>query len=477
MRSRERSELCCLVSDAHYSHSLMAAADGHLYRALYHARLCVKNCQRAWAILERSQDQKGKTMLQDMNDGTTDSMIVSMSEMSLSGNQPVKQIAPEPPNLPGPIFWSLISRLFRGLKHLSCLFASHGLFSEVRHYIEQSQAIAKSAEATAFEHQSSALLGQYTIASGEIEQGMVLIKHAENGFSKSPRDQHYASLQLFLAFHHIKYGQLQIGESACVAAGQTLQHLMAKGFLEIVAHQNPTAEQLDVKLSLLTLNGTKVPQHTQTRQRRQISKRMPARSPDPTAASKPATEELLASEVVGLRRLKGEALRGHGYSAICKGHLDVAVSLLAESASYSSHNSQDVVAQALLTSVLHLRRGLEQLTGDPVFCVIPESAISCPSVSGRGHTTSKKSTNKTSARSLQTANIQPDPFHIAQNELMNNFKLARDVSSTYTMHQITEVLLRTLVLMSAVSSSNPQIPVSPSFLVYIMGMLRQINAI
>lgn len=489
MRSKSWSDLSQLTADAYYVHSLLAAAEGQLSKALFFARLCVKNCHRSWAILAQSQNRVNKLLRKGPVESENDPLIDGMSDLSISAS--TESTSTTCSMLSGVAFWTLVPRLLRGLNHLSLLFSYSGLYPEVRYYLQQGQRIAKTLEAASLNSQTTALLGNYLLRSGGFDEGVLLVQQAENLVSELPRDRHYASLQLFLATHHIKQGELRAGESAIGVAESTIQNLVAKSFVDSLIQRRSTAAPLEIGMSALTLEDAKPARPLQSRQRQTISKRPQNKSVAQCDSSKSSLEEVPAVEVIALHRVRSEIVRGRTYAMMSEGGLDAAASLLSETKSHF-RDQQDIVLQALLASRVRFRQGLEQFVSDPVFCVIPESTISCPAINtcnsdrqdkqnksssppkSRSATSFKSATGKALAKkikptSLSLAEGQAKFLRLAQDEISNVFRSATTFSSTAVVHEISDVLGKILLVLSAISSANSRNSISPGVLLYFLG--------
>lgn len=489
MRSKDRSDLSQTLADAYYVHSLLAAAEGQPSKALLFARLCVKNYHQSWAILERIENRIDGVKRKGLIESAIDPLVDGMSELSISATSENKSTPFSV--LSGAAFWTLVPRLVRGLNHLSLLFSSSGLYPEVRHYLQQGQKIAKAVEAASLNSQTTALLGDYAIRSGGVDEGVMLVQQADNLVAGLPRDRHYASLQLFLATHHTKKGDFRAGESAMGVAELTIQSLVRKNFVDNLVQRRSTAATLEIDMSALTLQDAKPARLPQSRQRQNLSKRPRGKSVTQCDCSKTALEEAPAVEVYPLQRMRCEIFRGRIHAKMSEGGLDAAASLLNETNAQSS-DPQDLVLQALVASRVHFRQGLEHFVSDPVFCVIPESTLSCPAIKAcsgdrqdkqntsssppksRSATAAKSATGKAlpkkiKPRNLSLAKDQAKFLRLAQDRISNVFRSAMTSASTATVHELTDVLGKVLMVLSAVSSASPRASVSPGGLSYFLG--------
>lgn len=488
-RSNYWSDLSQMTADAYYVCSLLAAAEGQSSKALLFARLCVKNCHRAWAILEQSQKRIDGVARKGAIESENDSLVDGMSELSISASTGNTSTAYS--MLSGVAFWTLVPRIFRGLNHLSLLFSYNGLYPEVRYYLQQGQKIAKAAEAASLNSQATMLLGHYLIHNGNADDGILQMQRAEKLVSAFSRDRHYAQLQLFLAAHHIKQGEWKAGESAMSIAESTIHNLVTKSFVDSLVQRGLTVPGLEIDMNALTLQEANSLSPPQSRKRQAISKRPQSKSVAQRDRSKSPLEEAPAIEVIALHRMRDEIVRGRIYAKMSEVGLETADLMLSQTKA-QSRGQQDIVLQALLASRMRFRQGLEHFISDPVFCVIPESTISCPAIKAsnsgihdkqniassppkkRSATSSKSATGKTPARkpkprSLSLAKDQTNFLRLAQDEISNVFRSATMSSSTAIVHEISDVLGKVLMVLSAVSSADSRPSISPGVLLYFLG--------
>ena len=485
----KRSQQSQLIADAYYLRSLLAVAEGLPLEALFYARMSVKNCQRAWAVLERSLSRMQELVSNDLAENGKESLVEAISELSISEHSIAENPVAPHSVLQGAAFWTLVPRLFRGLTHVASLFTQHGLIQGSRYYLEQSQKVAVAVRAPSLIGQCSALLGQQSISSGGGGGGSLLLLQAETALSSVPHDRNYAMLQLLLATYHTGRGELQAGETAFALAEKTIRDLTKKSFLGMLIHKSPPVESLDVEMSRLTLEEPKTTGQPPKKQGKPVVKKPTIK---PSGQQKPSTltiEESPDIEVIILSRLKQEIIRERVFQSIRTGQIDAAASQLEATAKHCC-GQQDVIPQALLESRLRFRQGLARLVRDPVYCVLPESSLSCPSIrtshTGRRPSAiklpptdtdinssrdkrSKVAAKKARPRSPSIAMAEVDFLRLAQDGISNVFSMARKVSSTATMHQIRDLMARILMMRSATSSPASNAQVSTTHLAYALG--------
>ena len=492
-RSSDLSEQSQLIAEAYYVYSSLAAAEGLSANAIYLSRLSVRNLQRAWAYLERSRNRSDKNLRNGPEASEKESLVEAISKFSLS-DRPSDHggIASCISALHAAAFWKLAARLFRGLTQTSLLFAAHGLIPEVRYYLQQSQMIAKAACAPCLLGQYFALLGQQSTLSGEVDEATSLLQQAEANLSSMQPDRHYAILQVFLGTYHTRSLNFQAGGSAFAVAEKTIGSLTNRSFLNRLICKESKAEDLELGMSGLTLQKAKTSRQTPKGQGRLTSKKSSTKSVPDQEASISLTEDIPAIEAIGLNRIRGEIIRRRISSSMREGNLEVAASMV-EIARDHTYGHQCAVLQALLTSQLYFRQALEGLASDPVLCVIPESTVSCPSIkfpsdgkrrpgpvdpcsASTDSASSKLQRNKGMSKISRTkgqsvAKPEIDLLRLAQKAMSDILSLARQVSSTSVLHEVSDTLGNILITLSASPTSTLALgnPISASILLYVLG--------
>ena len=484
-RSEDRSRTSLLVADIYHVCSLLAIAEGQPMQALYNARVSVKSNQRSWALLEKSTGSRSSVQQTDKDVHTHDTLTDSFSELSMTDKPPA---IPNLADLKGSVFWGLVPRLFQSLIHLSKLFAHCGLFPEVEYYMGQAQKVADSAKAPALSGQQHYFFGKYLIQCGRHDKGVGMLQDAAKLLNGVPHDRHFIQLQLSTAVIEAEGARWEDASAAFALAEKTLRGLMTRSVLGYFANRQPDSDDLCSELEKLAIHGTQPVVQSQNRRRPAEAKTRSRTKPTTkqnTTVCMPQDDPFV--DAVALTQMKGDMLRGQAFAASCDGNLTSAVTLLEEAASIALDQQGDVL-QALLLSRVQLRQGFEDLISNPVFCVLPESTISCPSAragserakqESKPHKSAKavatrsrgvkESTPKARSRSLVSCRSELQFFELAKTSLNRIFTLAKTFSTTSTVHQITNLLGKLLIMLSAAPSENASGPISSAFMVYILG--------
>lgn len=495
--SKDRIHVAQTLADANYAYSLIATAKGSISEAFLYAKQNVKLNYRSWAILEHRHGkldisiQAAKSQPSD-----AEAMIEQLSTLSIGTTQ--NSLAASKKVLPqhAARFWSHVPRLFRGLVHLSQLYANEGLLQESRYYIEQAHKAAIAVDAFRLKLYSLAVHGNYLTRCGEVDKGLSLLKQAEEAALGFHKDQYMILLYSYMADCYALQGELESEAQATETAESVLEHLGKRSFIERLNHQSNSETSLELNLDQLTLCEA-LPS------RRQQAKPKAAKAPTSKPSGKAKTPQLnrdtsYVADALLLARMKAAFLRQRAQAALRGNKLDMVAPLLLEAAEFPGV-PQDKILLTTLKAHLYLRQAQEDMAADPVFCVLPDSTVSYPSVAncrsrqetslfGRGLverqaiSPSKKAPTKGSLKKPKLA-AKPAPSEFlelleqTQECLTSVCSVAKTACSTASIHAMMDVLTKTLMMLSAITLSRPIVIANSTFVVYSMGKLPQIDLI
>ncbi len=472
-----------MLAEANYASSLIAVAKGKFTEAFLFARQNVRLNYHAWGKLER---QHGELNIWDCAE-------ISESD-SVTGSQPLPSASTTSVTHQAAKFWNLVPRLFHSLVHLSQLYANEGLLQESRYYLKQAQRTAEGVNASRLKVQSLALLGNCLTRCGETETGLGLLQQAEETTIGVHKDHYMASLYIFLAESYALQKDIDSEAHALESAERTLKHLMKMSFVESLNPESKLEPSLEMMMDQMNL-----PEAVPAR-RGQTKKRVPSKAPRKASVNRPAEAKALGpsqdtSDITDaslLAQMRCTSLRQRAYAALRGNKLDLVASLLSEAGEIPCM-PQDRIHLAILKGHLYLRRAQESMAADPVFCVLPESTVSHPSIaycrSRQEKDTSEQCTRDKhgaspsrkvpAKRSLRKPNQGPrssrsdflELLSQTQESLISSCNIAKTTCSTATMHTMMDVLTKTLMMLSAVTLSRPIATADSTFAAYSMGML------
>lgn len=497
LNSKDRIHVAQTLADANYAYSLMATAKGSISEAFLYAKQNVKLNYRSWVILEHRHgklDISVHAAKSQANDAET--MIERLSTLSIATSQDLlaapKKLLPQH----AARFWSHVPRLFRGLVHLSQLYANEGLLQESRYYIEQAHKAATAVDAFRLKLQSLAVHGNYLTRCGEVDKGFSLLKQAEEAALGFHKDQYMVSLYSYMADCYALQGEPESEAQATETAENVLEHLGKRSFIERLNHQMNSETSLELNIDQLTLCEA-LPSR-----RQQAKPKAASKAPASKPAGKAKTPQLnrdtsYVADALLFARMKAAFLRQRAQAALRGNKLDLVAPLLLEADEFPGV-PQDKILVTTLKAHLYLRQAQEGMAADPVFCVLPESTVSYPSVAncrsrqetnlfGRGlvekqaTSPSKKAPTKGSLKKPKLA-AKPAPSEFlelleqTQECLTSVCSVAKTACSTASIHAMMDVLTKTLMMLSAITLSRPVVIANSTFVVYSMGKLSKIDS-
>ena len=476
-----------LLADAMHVRSIVAAREGAAFSAFLFARKSVKIYHRTWLILERRQKRAMGLSVKDTLHGDTISLSEAMSDLSLSetsiseAHKEKQAISATHP------FWTLLSQLFRGLMHLSKLFAHQGNFPEAQYYLEQGKRFATKACATALESRSWALLGHYKISHGEIKAGASMLEEAESLAADAPQDQYFVTLQMFLAGLNTSEQRWELAGAALCTAEKTLGRLMKMKFLDGPVQKSSTDQELELQLDRLTLRENAVAPTESQIHKNSKTPRTKTRTPTSSASSQIDTGSI--NEMRFLTQMLSDLLRQRVVIAMSQDNLEEAEKMM-HLQNRKAVTTEQFAMQISLKSQVVVRQAFQHITGDPTFSVLPDSTLSCPSV----HTFNDEGKDASGRSPVKRSRVSPSKgkktkalvkrneaaksaASIAFLELLDRveedlkkvYMAATRICSLTVVHTIGDILCKTLMMTSAIAQSQKNICANPMFALHMMG--------
>ena len=474
-----------------YVSSLVSIKKNDYVKALFHARLYVKLGYYAWKLIEFQQGKNtaGRPNGDDSSESDGDDVANPTSTLLLVKPDPLSTISPMLTMLQSVSFWSTTRRLFDGLVHLSQLFAHCGLFSEGRYYMEEGLKIAEAVQAPCLKSQALSCLGDYLTRNGDAEKGIELLRQAEEKRDNRHISPHTVSLQLFRANCYIHKKDTQSASEALDYAMRVLGQLITTPFVTQPTSKPSPAQDLSAEMSQLSMHEGPVTRRLPTKARA-VSKKSASKSIAGVKATSSRGMSIITPGVSIVSKLKAIILRQQASMATSMEKFELAASLLFEAASIPGM-AQDLVFNKLGAGKLYLRQALEAMAADPVFCVLPESTTSQPCISAvrgrQGVSVSERSPKKKAPssppRSTASKGASKDTrvghaassvrflefLGQAHENVLSIYEQAKTNCSTAVIHDLTDLLTRTIVMLSASSGSQAKGAANSMFALYVMG--------
>ncbi|RMZ37687.1 separin [Aspergillus flavus] len=446
-----------LVADAAFMSSQLSFAQGVIKDALFFAKLSVRlNC-RIWAKVEKISQRKQEKSLPvpviSVGDSSElDNVVETMAKLDVSqANHTTTSVYTQ-----GAPFWPHIGSHHTSLLNLASLSAHHGLFQDAIYYGEQALKINKTLNAPVRLINSQAQLGSHWILGGHISEGQELLTAAEKLSKQLESSVELASLQMGLASLYRAQGHYRDELQALLEADRIMADF---GSLDVsdVASVSSGVLELEDKMESLRIRPsskrTKQPAATTRRTRATTSARKPTKvdaTPSKAADTVPESKSLL--------QIRSDILRQQ--AACCRSLRDFerASCLLNNARQYAvSRDSQ--ISVHLGESEHFLAEAIRHFASHAVYCVLPESTISLPSLQSPSKTTStSKAATKSTARKprapargtrsrAQTASEDFAVMLSKAGDCLNNvFATATTVGSTLDSHSASRLMSRISML-------------------------------
>ena len=475
--STEQCDSVHTMASMCYVESLLNVERNEHSPALYNASRGVQLIQRAWNILECRYDKDEKAAQNDFvgfERTATTALMDNLGQISFKVKRPS---APTTAN-----FWSLVPCMVEYNLHLSRLNAHRGLLQEARHCANQALKSADAAKARPLQIRCHISIADLNIQSNRLADAIQDIQRASAVVNDFTPSHLCARLQIFLAMIHSMQHNSSEEDLAVRLASKYLEkvHVLPS----VGSMTEPDFDRVQDVASQLQAVSLKEPI-----QRSKISKNKQKTLTESTKNSSINThlkEAPKASQVsqVGHNLLhidiRQQLLYCQILSAFRRNKSDKVASLLAELARLPPSQSE-YVRHKLFEAEYDIRRALLRMNKDPVYCVINESTISCPSINLTGrrrskeHITtlmepqqltlqSKKLTGRGKTKPADADFEEPLSKAIVTLQEMHSF--VRAGYSSATSHKISDRLGTALMTLSVVWPIEAKVEVNPGYLTY-----------
>ncbi|CAG8907249.1 unnamed protein product [Penicillium egyptiacum] len=458
-----------LVADAAFVQSRLFSAQGSATQALYFAKLSVRlNC-RIWAKVERLAQRKQDKMLPAAGSSDVEAVADGIARLDLSQNGSSPDVSVS--YIQGAPFWPHLGSHHTCLLNLATLSAHHGLFQDAIYYGEQALKIDKTLDANARLLAAQTQLGCHWILSGHMSEGQDHLSAAADSSKQTQKSIETVSLQMALASLYKTQGAHDKALRVLLEADKIITavtstdmpaNLEASGMAEI----EEKMDKLRVRASSrrTPTPRTPTPTTTTTRQTRATSSAT-TKATKKAPAPKPTLPEVQSKSLL---QLKGNILR---QQADCLRELrdfERSAQALAEARKFSVARESKIVLEIGESEHL-LADAIRRFASHAVYCVLPESTISLPSLKTPSKTAdesslppTKPSTRRTRApaKTMRTkAQRASDDFSVmlskASDCLASVFSDTTILGSTLDTHAASRLMSRISMLSHATSPGIP----------------------
>ncbi|KAI4104219.1 MAG: hypothetical protein L6R37_003388 [Teloschistes peruensis] len=483
-----------ILADAAATCSDLAARRGNHYQALLSAHQGLKLAQQAWTNIEKRQKKDRLNSADHYGNGEMSVLADSMAKAtfidSRSDGEGSKSLSE------ASIFWCLVPQLHNAFLQLGQIYSDGGMFKEAKYYIERSMKLAEGASASGLLIQSLNRLANIQAHGNDYVGAHEKFESAQRLLSPLDRDMRFVEFQVDLATYHLARGQTLAADEAHDIADATLQHLSAERSIDQSLHRQPDVQAIQEGMSDLSIGTLTL--HPPPNKRRVPAKRPRARAIQSGKCAKTTPESSQDPEAISaMLQLKCHLLRQRARLALQQGKLEQASEHLAAALNQYC-TSHETTIHAILSAEISIKRGLNAISSDPVFCVLSESTVSLPAVlpSGplpssdvrdapkiaTGKRTNKRGTVLAKGRRMQVApQANGDElcgdFRQAHTESCKVLQLAKSFCPTSSLHRLSKVLAESLVRLSALNLAFPQpaLQSGPKFLLQVAEAARAVS--
>ncbi|KAL5356708.1 peptidase family C50-domain-containing protein [Aspergillus floccosus] len=380
-----------LVADAAFMSSRLSFAQGSINDALFFAKLSVRlNC-RIWAKVERIAQRNRDKALPAAENPELDTVVEGIAKLDVSQTHILTTSSSYTQGAP---FWPHIGSHHTSLLNLASLSAHHGLFQDAIYYGEQALKINKTLNANVRLVASQVELGSHWIYGGHISEGQELLAAAEMTSKQLDNSIEMVSLQMGLASLYRAQGQHSQEFRALLQAEK-----MMGQFLRSEMSTTPSIPDLEDKMEKLRIR----PSSRRTRhQPTSSTPTMTTRRTRATTTSTKSTPKVSStssdtpSESTSMSHLRGDILQQQAACSRALRQFDKASELLNDAKQYALSRDSKITLH-IGESELFLADAIRHFASHAVYCVLPESTISLPSLQSPGKATSEaKASSKTS---------------------------------------------------------------------------------
>jgi separase len=457
-----------LIADAAFVQSRLSTAQGSMTHALYFAKLSVRlNC-RIWAKVEKLAQKKQDRSLPSSAGSDVEIVADGMAKLDLSQNGSLPDVSAS--YVQGAPFWPHLGSHHTCLLNLATLSAHHGLFQDAIYYGEQALKIDRTLNANVRLVAAQTQLGCYWILGGHLSEGQDLLAAASDSSKQLHTSIETVSLHMALASLYRVQGQHEKALRLLQEAEKAIASVTSSD--TVSTSEVPNAATLEEKMAKLQVRSSRrTPSTTSAaapvRRTRATSSAATSRTSKKTSASKIPMPEVQSNSLL---RLKGDVLRQQADCLRALRDFDLSAKTLAEARQCATARESKVSIEIGESEHL-LADAIRHFASHAVYCVLPESTISLPSltspVKGEEPTpqpakpTAAKRTRAPAKTTRAKAQKASEDFSImlskASDCLTSVFADATVLGSTLESHTASRLMSRISMLSHATTPGGPAI--------------------
>lgn len=453
-----------LVADAAFVQSRLSTAQGSMTLALYFAKLSVRlNC-RIWAKVEKLAQKKQDKSLPAAGSSDVEAVTEGVAKLDLSQNGSSPEVSAS--YIQGAPFWPHLGSHHTCLLNLATLSAHHGLFQDAIYYGEQALKIDKTLDANIRLVAAQTQLGYNWILGGHVDEGQELLTAASHSSKQIQTSIETVSLHMALASLYSAQGQHQKAYRLLQDADKMIISVTSSDVSSI--SEASSVAVLEERMEKLTIRGSQ--RTASTTAATTTTRRTRATTSASSSTKKASAPKIPPSDAQSksLLRLKGDVLRQQAACLRALRDFERSAHTLTEARQFATARESKVSLEIGESEHL-LADAIRHFASHAVYCVLPESTISLPSLKspakGADETSAKDAKptakkTKTPARGARAkAQKANDDFSImlskASDCLTSVFADATVLGSTLESHAASRLMSRISMLSHATTPGGP----------------------
>ncbi|KAL1962921.1 hypothetical protein VTN77DRAFT_9017 [Rasamsonia byssochlamydoides] len=362
-----------IVIDATLLYSRIAHGQGSLKNALFFAKLSVRLSSRLWAKLERLSGRNRDSEQVAKEQSEIDLVTDGVANIDLSG----ATVSSAWSYSDGAIFWTHVVSHHSCLINLMRLSAHNGLFQDAIYYGEQALKINKSLDASVRSVACQAQLGLEWIRGDHISEAKDLLNAAVNTSRDMDNSIEIVTLKTSLAALSRAQGRHDEALRVLRDAEKVITEV-SEIKLDASLSITPPALGIEEKMAEMRIqnpSANKESDSTSTRRTR----RTKASSKSSPRVDKDADMRAGSVQSYSILQLRTEIIRQQATNLLATQNLDEAIRVLNLAQQFSLPTRTQISLQ--IEEMEHLLAdSLRSVATHAVYCVLPESTLSVPSI-------------------------------------------------------------------------------------------------
>lgn len=454
-----------LIADAAFVQSRLSTAQGSMTLALYFAKLSVRlNC-RIWAKVEKLAQKKQDKSLPAPGSSDVEAVAERVAKLDISQNGSSPEVSAS--YTQGAPFWPHLGSHHTCLLNLATLSAHHGLFQDAIYYGEQALKIDKTLDANVRLVSAQTQLGYNWILGGHVDEGQELLTAASDSSQQIQTSVETVFLHMALASLYRVQGEHRKAYRLLQEADQIIMAITSSDVPSI--SEAPSVAILEDKMGKLRIRSSRRTP-TPSTAAGTTARRTRATSSASSSTKKASTTQAPLPEVQSkfLLRIKGNVLRQQADCLRALREFERSAHTLAEARQFATARESKVSLEIGESEHL-LAEAIRHFASHAVYCVLPESTISLPSLKSPTKGADETSTtgakpaakkSKTPARGARTKSQRAgEDFSImlskASDCLSSVFADAAVLGSTLESHAASRLMSRISMLSHATTPGGP----------------------